>query len=406
MLLAHLVSLVAPAPPILLPSSGAPFPTDAVSVASPLRPYPAALCALLHSFRVCLPWAFALSTFAHLPPGRFSSDGRIFCTPSFYRDQDDGFPDSCLPLCDPSDSDALTLFFSGQVLVSVCSAHSVLPRPCPAPSAGLRILPFGAASRFLPDYIRLKKRLPRDVMSVYKAAPEWHRLLGPLDAVAASIVEGRMCMPKPRLPLRHSRRPNHASWEPNEAAKIALGPKFATWIWQGMVEMVPRCCPLPLFVEPLGAVDNDTAPWWRLILDARISNEFQDPWGEWFFSVSQLADLLDFCDIMFAEDLEDAYQLSIFAGCTGKPFWSCVFAIDEHGQVVRQWRLIMGCDPSTCLGLCDKAMSGFCIDGFVGRFAAAHFGQCNAGSPFNALMRAIQRFLAPSRWIDIKQQYI
>ncbi len=56
----------------------------------------------------------------------------------------------------------------------------------------------------------------------------------------------------------------------------------------------------------------------------------------------------------------------------------------------------MGCDPHTCLGFCDKAMSGFCIDGFVGRFAAAHFRQRNAGSPLNALMRAIQRFLARS----------
>ena len=54
----------------------------------------------------------------------------------------------------------------------------------------------------------------------------------------------------------------------------------------------------------------------------------------------------------------------------------------------------MGCVPYTCLGLCNKAMSGFCIDGFVGRFAAAHFGQHNTGSPLNALMRAIQRFLA------------
>jgi hypothetical protein len=65
-------------------------------------------------------------------------------------------------------------------------------------------------------------------------------------------------MPKLRLTLRPSRRPNHASWdsarERNEAAKIALGPKFATWIWQGIVEMVPRNCPLPLFIELLGAV--------------------------------------------------------------------------------------------------------------------------------------------------------
>jgi hypothetical protein len=125
-----------------------------------------------------------------------------------------------------------------------------------------------------------------------------------------------MVMPKPLLPLRHSRRPNHASWDRHEAAKIALGPKFAMWIRQGVVEIVPQGCPLPLFVEPLRAVDKATAPWWRLILDARISNEYQDPWGVWYFSVSQLAALLDACDIMFAEDLEDAYHLSIFAGCT------------------------------------------------------------------------------------------
>ncbi len=125
-------------------------------------------------------------------------------------------------------------------------------------------------------------------------------------------------------------------------------------------------------------------------------NEFQDAWGVWTFSISQLAALLDVCDIMFAEDLEDAYHLSIFSGCTGRPFWSRVFTIDEHGRVVTvsRWRLVMGCDVYSCLGLCDKAMSGFCIDGFVGRFAAAHFGQRNAGSPLNALMYAIQRFLA------------
>ncbi len=76
--------------------------------------------------------------------------------------------------------------------------------------------------------------------------------------------------------------------------------------------MVPWNCPLPLFIEPLGAVDKATPPWWRLILDASLSNEFQDAWGVWYFSVSQLAALLDVCDIMFAEDLEDAYHLSIF----------------------------------------------------------------------------------------------
>ena len=388
----HLLHVVAASPPNVVPVPPDALPVTSFDWSAPPRPYPAPLNTFLHTLRVGGPWTSALTALAYLPQGHFSADGRIFCAPSV--GLPGGLPDSCLPLCDDADPDALTLFFAGSTLVAICSSHSVLPRPNSAPSAGLRILSTGAPSRFLPEYLRLKKTPTRDVMSVFMAAANWHKRLGPLDAVAATVVEGRMTMPKPRLPLRHSRRPNHASWERNEAAKIALGPKVATWTWQGVVEMIPQGCPVPLFIEPLGAVDKATAPWWRLILDARISNEYQDPWGVWYFSIAQLAALLDYCDIMFAEDLEDAYHLSIFSGCTGKPFWSCVFSIDHNGHVVRRWRLVMGCDPYTCLGLCDKAMSGFCIDGFVGRFAAAHFGQRNAGSPLNALMRAIQRFLA------------
>jgi hypothetical protein len=83
--------------------------------------------------------------------------------------------------------------------------------------------------------------------------------------------------------------------------------------------MVPRNCPLQLFIEPLGTVDKATPTWWRLILDARISNEFHDACVVWYFSVLQLAALLDVCEVMFAEDLEDAYHLSIFSGCTVDP---------------------------------------------------------------------------------------
>jgi hypothetical protein len=86
-------------------------------------------------------------------------------------------------------------------------------------------------------------------------------------------------MPKPRFALCPSVRQNHASWERNEAAKIALGPKVATWVWQSITELIPRNCPLPLFIKPLGAVDKATDQWLRLILNARLSNEFHDPWG-------------------------------------------------------------------------------------------------------------------------------
>ncbi len=55
--------------------------------------------------------------------------------------------------------------------------------------------------------------------------------------------------------------PEHASWERNEAAKVALGPEFTTWTWQGIVEMVPPGLALPLYIEPLGTVDKETPPW-------------------------------------------------------------------------------------------------------------------------------------------------
>jgi hypothetical protein len=95
------------------------------------------------------------------------------------------------------------------------------------------------ASRFMPPYFKLPKLPKRDLMSVYTSSAAWHRRLGRLDASAAAVIEGRFHMPKPRLTLRPSRRPNHASWQRNEAAKIALGPKFAVWVRQGIVEMVP-----------------------------------------------------------------------------------------------------------------------------------------------------------------------
>ncbi len=177
-------------------------------------------------------------------------DCRIFATPALRS----GAPDRCVPLASPEDLDALTLFFAGSSLVTIASSQSLLPRPAPAPSSGLVTSARGAvfASRFMVPYFKLPKLPKRDLMSVYNSSAAWHWRLGPLDATAAAVIEGRLHMPKPRLTLRPSRRPNHASWERNEAAKIALGPKFAVWVWQGIVEMVPWNCPLPLFIEPLG----------------------------------------------------------------------------------------------------------------------------------------------------------
>ena len=48
--------------------------------------------------------------------------------------------------------------------------------------------------------------------------------------------------------------------------------------------------------------------------------------------------------------------------------------------------LYLGCSPRTCLGTCDKARAGVCIDGLLCRFSCAHFGQKLAGVPLNCIL--------------------
>jgi hypothetical protein len=118
MLLSHLLSLVASSPQPPFPAAPDSLPLASVDWIAPPRPYPATLIAFLHSLRVGLPWAGALESMARLPPGQFSTDGRVFCVPS--TGLPSGLPDSCLPLCDPGDPDALTMFFSGSTVAAIC----------------------------------------------------------------------------------------------------------------------------------------------------------------------------------------------------------------------------------------------------------------------------------------------
>ncbi len=96
-------------------------PRPAVDWSSPLRAYPASMYAFLHALLVGLPWTPTLAALAYLTPGRFSADGRVFCTPAAALPG--CRPDSYVPLCAQSDSEALTLLFSGADLVAICSSH-------------------------------------------------------------------------------------------------------------------------------------------------------------------------------------------------------------------------------------------------------------------------------------------
>ena len=68
---------------------------------------------------------------------------------------------------------------------------------------------------------------------------------------------------------------------------------------------------------------------------------------------------------------------------------------------------VNGCTPSTCVGGCDKDMSGIMIEGHIFRFAACQFGQKTAGSPLNSIVRSVARYFARlptpvhvAAWVD------
>ena len=86
----------------------------------------------------------------------------------------------------------------------------------------------------LPDFIELPRDeqgrpiIPRTrVAALVEAQQAWESELGTLDAVTATIVAGKLVMPKVALPSQQTFLRNHPSWEQDPKAKEALGPVIA-----------------------------------------------------------------------------------------------------------------------------------------------------------------------------------
>ena len=138
-------------------------------------------------------------------------------------------------------------------------------------------------------------------------------------------------------------------------------------------------------IEPVGAVPKSSPPGFRLITDARISNMDLDEWPVRYWTALEAAAGLRYVELMCADDAKDAYHLSAFAGCIGELISDFRWLLLQDGSLEERPAPYLGCSPRTCLGTCDKARSGICLDGFLFRFAAAQFGQKLAGSPLNGL---------------------
>jgi hypothetical protein len=266
----------------------------------------------------------------------------------------------------------------------------------------------------LPSFIAL----PRDsegrpiipnsrVTALVEAQVAWHQELGSLDSTSSSIVRGLLVMPKISSPSQRKILRNHPSWEDDPAAQAALGPIIAKWLTQGVLEYVQWDVRQPVLLQPCGAVPKGSAPFYRLITDARFGNSMYSDWGVTYASAADLSASLQPRDFTWSADLQDAYHLSVFAGCGGA-LRPCRRPVPlDDGTVSWIDGYIVGCSPDTCLGGCDKDMSGISIAGHVSRFAACQFGQKTAGSPLNSLVLSVARYFARlpnpvhvAAWVD------
>ncbi len=157
-----------------------------------------------------------------------------------------------------------------------------------------------------------------------------------------------------------------------------------------------------MLLQPCGAVPKGSAPFYRLITDARYGNSMYSDWGVTYAFAADLSASLQPHDFTWSADLQDAYHLSAFrvAGCGGA-LRPCNRPV-PLGDGTISW-----IDGYTCLGGCDKDMSRISIAGHVFRFAACQFGQKTAGSPLNSLVLSVSRYFARlsnqvhvAAWVD------
>jgi hypothetical protein len=361
---------------------------------------------------LCAGWEIAdgVQMWAQVDLGSFSASGRTFIpgprSPQAPARDWDATEVRTIPAT-PGGAPVHVYISYGQIVAITSSARLRTSTP-PAAGAPARSL------LSLPDFIALPRDkegrpiIPKSrVTALVEAQDAWHHELGQLDQLSSTIVRGLLVMPKVTTPLLRKTFRNHPSWEDDPAAQAALGPIIAKWLAQGVLEYVQWDDRHPVLLQPCGAVPKGTAPFYRLITDARFGNTMYSDWGVTYTSAADLSAALHPRDFTWSADLEDAYHLSVFAGCGGalRPCKRPIIAGD--GTVSWIDGYIVGCSPDTCLGGCDKDMSGICISGHVFRFAACQFGQKTAGSPLNSLVLSVARYFARlptpvhvATWVD------
>jgi len=273
-------------------------------------------------------------------------------------------------------------------------------------------------SHFLPEACRLERTGPdacrrtntpaplvrtpaTDVAHLTYAHEAWARRMGNLPAELVAILEGRYCISKNMQNMRPIFRKNLASWTDNPEAQEALWPEVAKMLWRGTFEYMSRGMRMPLAIMAVSAVPKATAPFWRLVTDARPVNVFADKWNVKYMSIKTLRLILGPKSLFWSIDLKSAYHLTVLGGC-GRP-WKIIFrwllSVDERSYKLIRSK-VYGCDGYDCSSCCDKAMLAVCMEGHIMRFGATPFGHATSHGPLAILTEAFVRYISRVLGLD------
>ena len=344
------------------------------------------------------PLMFAVKVWSKVGRGRLSVDGKC----CYFSEQGCGEASRREMFAIPSacDGEGVLVVCQGQHIKMILSTVSMaLIKGEGVATAG----PPAGMSNLLPECIRLPINkvtgapiFPKHlVTTMYDARENWDAIAGHvMDTTTFAIVNGLLVMPLQAWPTMCVHKPNHASWELDPAAQMALGPTLAKWIAAGNLEQVLKGHAMPLYIEPCGAVAKSTHPFYRLITDGRWGNGIYAPWSVIYHTLKDVALVLVRCDFIFSKDIANAYHSGAFAGCGQGLITEDATFIDARGHASVRPQRFIGCSPRTCYGACDKCFSGIKLFWCIFRFACCQFGKATAHGPLNAYIQCLIRYFA------------
>ena len=209
-------------------------------------------------------------------------------------------------------------------------------------------------------------------------------------------------MAKNGIPLRPIFQRNHPSWTDDDYAQEVLCRVLAEWFSAGSLEYIERSHRLPHCILAIGSVPKATAPFRRLITDARPINVYAQGWRVKYATVADLCLMLTVCAMIWIRDLANAYHLIRLGGCRGTTTKLLRWITNDEGSgYVPAPTFRSGCGPGDCLGVCDKAMFGMCVAGHVARFAVAQFGHKVSHGPLWVITQTVCSYASRNHGVDM-----